>query len=141
MALNMTFDDIRENLTFLDDWEDKYRFIIDLGRGLPPLPEAAHTDANKVHGCASQVWLISSIRETSAGPVLDFAGDSDAHIVKGLVALMVALYTGRTAQEIVAIDARAVLKELGLSEHLTAQRSNGLHSMVQRMRADAQAAL
>lgn len=138
---SMTFDDIRDNLSFLDDWEDKYRFIIDLGRTLAPLPEDARDDAHKVHGCASQVWLLSAVTPSAKGPVLSFTGDSDAHIVKGLVALMIALHTNRTAQDILALDARAVLKELGLAEHLTAQRSNGLHSMVQRMRGDASAAL
>lgn len=134
-----TIDDIRDNLAFLDDWEERYRFLIDLGRGLPPLPEDARTEANKVRGCASQVWLIAQPRKALKGPVLDYIGDSDAHIVRGLIAVVFALFSGRTAEEILATDARAIFNELGLAQHLTAQRSNGLFSMVERIKADARA--
>jgi len=136
----MTIDDIIESFRFLDDWEDRYRYLIELGRDLPPFPEEARTKANKVEGCASQVWL-----ETTIGPgddpVLTFRGDSDAHLVKGLVALLLALYSGRRASEISSTDALAIFDDLGLREHLTPQRSNGLRSMVGRIRAEADRAL
>lgn len=136
-------DDIRSDFSLLDDWEDRYRYVIELGRMLPPLDETLRTEANKVRGCASQVWLASTRHpaENGTAAVLDFAGDSDAHIVKGLVAILLALYSGRPAADILSIDARAALADLKLVEHLTPQRSNGLVSMVERIRADARAAL
>jgi cysteine desulfuration protein SufE len=138
----MTIDEIIENFAFLDDWDDRYRYVIELGRGLPPLPEAARSDTNKVQGCASQVWLASQTRpDGAAGPVLSFVGDSDAHIVRGLIAILFALYSGKTAREILSTDAITVFDGLGLREHLTPQRSNGFRSMVERIRADARAAL
>lgn len=136
----MTIDDIIESFGLLDDWEDRYRYLIELGRDLPPFPESARTAANKVEGCASQVWLDTHVG-TGADPMLTFAGDSDAHLVKGLVALLLALYSGRTASEIRATDALEVLDGLGLREHLTPQRSNGLRSMVGRIRTEAERAL
>jgi cysteine desulfuration protein SufE len=137
----MTLDAIRSDFALLDDWEDRYRYLIELGRGLPPFPEALRTEANKVRGCASQVWLASEMRRPPAGgaPVLDFTGDSDAHIVRGLIAILFATYQGRTAEEILAADAPAIFGELGLKEHLTPQRSNGFFSMVERIRRDARA--
>jgi cysteine desulfuration protein SufE len=135
----MMIDDIRETLLFLDDWEERYRFVIDLGRKLPPLPEAEKTEANKVRGCASQVWLVPERTSGVDGPRLSWRGDSDAHIVKGLVAVVLALYGNRRPEEVLATDAKAFLDEVGLSQHLTAQRSNGLHSMVERIKADARA--
>jgi len=138
----MTLDDIRADFALLDDWEDKYRYVIELGRTLPAFDEAQRTPENKVRGCVSQVWLATRWpAPAGAAPVLEMQGDSDAHIVRGLVAILMSLYAGRTAEEVVATDARAVLGELGLSDHLTAQRSNGLNSMVERIRADAQAVL
>jgi cysteine desulfuration protein SufE len=137
----MTIDDIIESFAFLDDWEDRYRYLIELGRDLPPFPEAARTAANKVDGCASQVWLDTRIEPGTGDPVLTFEGDSDAHLVKGLVAVLLALYSGRRASEIRATDALAVLDQLGLREHLTPQRSNGLRSMVGRIRSEAERAL
>ncbi|MCZ8102725.1 MAG: SufE family protein [Alsobacter sp.] len=136
-----TIDEIVDNFTFLDDWDDRYRYLIELGRTLAPLPEEAHSDANKVRGCASQVWLETSVRREGDTPVLDFRGDSDAHIVRGLVALVLALYSGKPAPEILATDAMDLFRSLGLSEHLTPQRSNGVRSMVERIRHDARAAL
>ena len=132
----MTFDALIEDFALLDDWEDRYRYVIELGKALPALPESEKIDATKVRGCASQVWLVS---ETGNGvdPVLRFRGDSDAHIVRGLIGVLFTLYSGRRASEILAIDAEASLARLGLREHLTSQRSNGLTAMVQRMRADA----
>ena len=117
----------------LEDWEDRYRHIIDLGRTLQPLTQAEMSDENKVRGCASQVWLVTE----PDGEVLRFRGDSDAQIVRGLVAVVLALYSGRTRNEIVAFDANAAFRRLGLDGALSAQRSNGLASMVKRIRADA----
>ena len=137
----MSIDDIRADFALLDDWEDRYRYLIELGRELAPLPEALRTEANRVRGCASQVWLASRTRTTAAGAlrVLDLKGDSDAHIVRGLIAVLFALFDGKTAEEILATDAGAVFAGLDLKEHLTPQRSNGFFSMVERIRADAQA--
>jgi cysteine desulfuration protein SufE len=137
----MSIDAIRADFALLDDWEDRYRYVIELGRSLPPLPEALRTQANKVRGCASQVWLASEVEKSAPGkaPALAFQGDSDAHIVRGLIAILFALYQGRTAEEILHTDAQALFRELGLGEHLTQQRSNGFFSMVERIRADAEA--
>jgi cysteine desulfuration protein SufE len=129
------FEDIRENLSFLDDWEDRYRYIIELGQALPTLSDDEKTADNKVHGCVSQVWLVS----TRDGENLTFRGESDAMIVRGLVAVLVALYSGRAAADIAATDAIAIFDELGLREHLTTQRSNGLVAMVNRIRGEAKA--
>jgi cysteine desulfuration protein SufE len=138
----MNLDDIRADFALLDDWEDRYRYVIELGRMLPPFDETERTDLNKVRGCASQVWLATAWPTGADGtPVLDIKGDSDAHIVRGLIAILLALYTGRTPPQVLETDARALFGELGLSEHLTAQRSNGLNSMVERIRADARTAL
>jgi len=135
-------DDIIENFELLDQWDDRYRYVIELGRTLPPLAAAAHSEANKVRGCASQVWLITHVKpDGAAGPTLTFEGDSDAHIVRGLVAILFALYSGKRAQEILEIDAEALFHKLGLRENLTPQRSNGLRAMVDRIRAEAKAAL
>jgi cysteine desulfuration protein SufE len=137
----MTIDDTIADFDVLDSWDDRYRYVIELGRKLAPLAEAAHNEKNKVLGCASQVWLVSEVKSGANGPVLEFCGDSDAHIVKGLIAILFALYSGQPARKILDTDAIAVFKQLGLGEHLTPQRSNGFRSMVERMRADAQAAL
>jgi cysteine desulfuration protein SufE len=135
----MTLDAIRADFALLDDWEDRYRYVIELGRGLPPLPEAVRTEANKVRGCASQVWLASTTQPSRPGaaPALSFQGDSDAHIVRGLIAILFAMYQDKTAGEILNADPRALFSELGLKEHLTPQRSNGFFSMVERIRNDA----
>ena len=138
----MSIDTIRADFALLDEWEDRYRYVIELGRALPPLPGALRTDGNKVRGCASQVWLASAVKRAGNGaaPVLEFQGDSDAHIVRGLVAVLFALVQGKTPQEVLGADAKALFAELGLSEHLTPQRSNGFFSMVERVCADALAA-
>lgn len=136
-----TIDRILEDFEFLDDWEDRYRYLIELGRALPPFPEAERTEANKVQGCTSQVWLVRDVRREPDGPRLDFRGDSDALIVSGLVAIVLALFSGQPARAILDIDAEAVFAGMGIREHLTAQRSNGLRSMVARIQADAAAAL
>ena len=136
------FDEILDNFALLDQWDDRYRYVIELGRTLPPLAEAAHNDANKVRGCTSQVWLVTHVKpDGGRGPVLSFEGDSDAHIVRGLVAILFAVYSGKSARQILATDAIAIFDRLGLRENLTPQRSNGLRSMVERIRADANAAL
>jgi cysteine desulfuration protein SufE len=129
-------DELAEEFDFLGDWEERYRYVIELGRDLPPFPESERTDANKVRGCASQVWL--TVERLPDGR-LAFQGDSDAHIVKGLVAVLLRLYSGRTPAEIAGFDARQAVERLGLSEALTSQRTNGLASMVQRIRAVAEA--
>ena len=135
-------EEIFDNFALLDEWDDRYRYLIELGRQLPPLAPEAHSDANKVQGCASQVWLDTSVRPNGAGgPVLTFEGDSDAHIVRGLIAILFAMYSGRSAKDILSTDAVATFERLGLREHLTPQRSNGFRSMVERIRTDARAAL
>jgi cysteine desulfuration protein SufE len=135
-------DEIVDNFSLLDEWDDRYRYVIELGRTLQPLPDADHVEANKVRGCASQVWLVTSVKpDGAAGPTLSFEGDSDAHIVRGLIAILFALYSGKSAREILDTDALALFDKLGLRENLTPQRSNGLRSMVERIRADAGAAL
>jgi cysteine desulfuration protein SufE len=136
----MSIETIRSDFALLDEWEDRYRYLIELGRRLPPFPETLRTEANKVRGCVSQVWLASAVKRNGAGPVLEFQGDSDAHIVRGLVAVLFALVQGRTPEEILRTDAKAAFAELGLAAHLTPQRSNGFFSMVERIRADARAA-
>ena len=134
-------DEIIDNFSLLDEWDDRYRYVIELGRGMSPLPEAHRSDANKVQGCASQVWLATTASIDRERPVLHFHGDSDAHIVRGLVAILLAVVSGRSAGEILATDPIALFDRLGLGEHLTPQRSNGFRSMVARIRADAQQAL
>ena len=135
-------NEIIDNFALLDEWDDRYRYLIELGRALAPLPEPARNDSNKVQGCASQVWLATRVRPNgSAGPVLSFHGDSDAHIVRGLIAILFALYSDRPAREILSTDAIALFEKLGMREHLTPQRSNGFRSMVERIKSDARASL
>ncbi len=136
-----TIDEIRDNFALLDDWDDRYRYVIELGRTLDPMPEAEHSAANKVLGCASQVWLSKQVDRSGGEPSLNYLGDSDAHIVRGLIAILLTLHSGRTPQHILATDALALFDELGFREHLTPQRSNGLRSMVERIRSDAREAL
>jgi cysteine desulfuration protein SufE len=138
--MTATIETIRDDFSFLDEWEDRYRYVIELGSGLAPYPEQYRDEAHKVPGCVSQVWLHPSIGGGN-DPVIEFVGDSDAHIVRGLVAIMIALYSGRPASEIVAADAEGLLRELGLDEHLTPQRANGLRSMIARIRKQAENAL
>lgn len=137
----MAIADILSDFELLEDWEDRYRYVIELGRDLAPLPDALRTDANKVRGCASQVWLATR-RVPSGGngkDKLEMQGASDAMIVQGLIAVLFAIYEDKTVNEILATDAHAIFAKLGLREHLTQQRSNGLASMVARIRADASA--
>lgn len=128
-----SFAQIRDDFEFLDEWDDRYKYLIDLGRGLAPYPEEFRDDNHKVRGCASQVWL----HATHVREVITLQGDSDAHIVKGLVALLIALYFGKSPQEMLELDPQAALAPFDLQDHLTPQRSNGLHSMVNRIRTIA----
>jgi cysteine desulfuration protein SufE len=128
------FDDLVETFAFLDDWEDRYRHVIDMGKALPPLAEGERVPATKVEGCASQVWIVPEIEGAGEGAILRFRGESDALIVKGLIAVLQALYSGRSVAEVRAIDAEGELGKLGLKDHLSAQRSNGLRAMVARLR-------
>lgn len=140
--MTTNLDDIVANFELLDEWDDRYRYLIELGKSLEPLPEADHIDANKVRGCASQVWLVSHSEEGSGAQTrLRFVGDSDAHIVRGLVALALAIFSGREASDILATDAFAIYERLGLAAHLTPQRSNGVRAMIDRIKRDARAAV
>ena len=137
----MDLNEIVDNFELLDDWDDRYRYLIELGRELEPLDDAAHNDVNKVRGCASQVWVETTVHPGSGEPTLTLKGDSDAHIVRGLVTLVFALYSGKTSGEIIATDAQPLFEKLGLSAHLTPQRSNGVRAMVERIKSDARVAL
>src|SRR5262249_13895387 len=138
----MTIAEIIYNFALLDEWDDRYRYVIELGRALSPLDAHDRNEANKVQGCASQVWLATDVRPDGAsGPLLIFTGDSDAHIVRGLIAILFAIYSGKGARDILATDAIDVFNRIGLREHLTPQRSNGFRSMVERIKAEARAAL
>lgn len=133
-----SLDQIIDDFAFLDEWEDRYRYVIELGKQLPELAEDKRTLENKVQGCASQVWLVSH-SDGADDPVLTFEGDSDAHIVRGLVAIVLAVYSGKPASEIAATDAIEIFDRIGLVEHLSSQRANGLRSMVRRIRQEATA--
>lgn len=137
MSAPQAFQDIAENLSFLDDWEDRYRYLIELGQALPKLDPAEKSPQNKVHGCVSQVWLVAETGEQDGQTMLRYRGESDAMIVQGLVAVLLALYSDRPVSEIAATDAIVIFDELGLREHLTTQRSNGLAAMVNRIRREA----
>ncbi len=134
------FEEIADTFDFLDDWEDRYRHVIDMGKAMEPLPESQRIPATKVDGCASQVWLVPEIDGAGAEARFRFKGDSDAMIVRGLIAVLIALYDGLTLDEVSAVDAPSELARLGLDEHLSSQRSNGLRAMVQRIRDIAKAA-
>lgn len=131
-----TLNEMIDDFGFLEDWEDRMRYVIELGKALPDLPDSEKTADNKVQGCASQVWLSVSAGD-GADPEMRFRGDSDAFIVRGLVAIVLAAYSGKKASDVVAFDALDLFKQLGLLEHLTAQRANGLRSMIQRIREEA----
>ena len=137
----MQLDDIISNFDYLEEWEDRYRYLIELGRTLEILPEDAYTEENKVRGCASQVWLETKrVVDADGKLILRFRGDSDAHIVRGLVALVLALYSDHTPADILATDAMPLFEKLGLAAHLTPQRANGLRAMVDRIKSQAQVA-
>ena len=134
-TIDTELEDLASDFEVLGDWEERYRYVIDLGRDLAPLTDAERSDANKVRGCASQVWLVT---EPQADGRIKFRGDSDAHIVRGLIAILLRLYSGHSPAEISAFHAKAAFEKLGLSGALSAQRSNGLASMVARIRRDAE---
>jgi cysteine desulfuration protein SufE len=136
-----TLDSLREDFSYLDDWEDRYKHVIELGRALPPMPDALKSTATKVNGCASQVWIHSTVTRSASGTKLHLQGDSDALIVKGLIAIAFMIYEPLSVLEISNCDAVPVFDELGLKDHLTPQRSNGLASMVARIKADARSAV
>jgi cysteine desulfuration protein SufE len=135
------FESIADDFAFLDDWEDRYRYVIELGRAMPPLDPGLKTPASKVEGCASQVWMVPSLTGEGASAKFDFLGESDALIVGGLIAILNALYAGLEPAEVLAVDAPAELGRLGLDQHLSAQRSNGLRAMVGRIRSMAEGSL
>ncbi len=137
----LSIEDLASNFEILDDWSERYRYLIELGRELDPLSPEAHNEANRVKGCASQVWLETRVACRDGEPLLSFRGDSDAHIVKGLIFLAIAFYGDRPARDIAREDAGAMFARLGLGEHLTPQRSNGFRAMVDKMRADARRAV
>lgn len=132
--MSSELDEIISDFDLIEDWDERYRFLIELGRGLKPFPEAARTEDNRVKGCASQVWLLT---DRDHDGLMHFRGDSDAHIVKGLVRLTLAIFDGKTPFDVLSTDAFAVYAQLGLAQHLTPQRSNGVRSMVERIRSDA----
>ncbi len=135
MADTPTFDEIAENFEFLEDWEERYRYVIELGKDMPALPENLRNAATKVDGCASQVWIAPSLEDGPDGQILHFRGDSDAHIVRGLIAVLHALLSGRSTAEIVSEDAEAAMARLGLDQAISKQRSNGLKAMIARLKA------
>jgi cysteine desulfuration protein SufE len=139
MSEPQAFQDIAENLSFLDDWEDRLNYLIELGQALPQMSDADKTAENKVKGCVSNVWLVSSVDRSGGSAIMSFRGQSDAIITKGLVAVLIALYSGRPAADIAATDAIEWFRKVGLSEHLGMQRSNGLVAMVNRIRTEATA--
>ncbi len=130
---NPEFEDLVDTFAFLDDWEDRYRHVIDMGKAMPPLEDALRVPATKVDGCASQVWLVPTIKDG----MFTFRGESDAMIVRGLIAVLIALYNNLPVAEVAKVDAAAELGRLGLNDHLSAQRSNGLRAMVERIRETA----
>ena len=134
------FEEVAETFEILDDWEDRYRHVIDMGKAMEPLDEALRIPATKVEGCASQVWLVPDVEGTGPDAVVKFRGDSDAMIVRGLIAILISLYSGLTARDVLGVDAQAELARLGLHDHLSSQRSNGLRAMVERVRTLAVAA-
>jgi cysteine desulfuration protein SufE len=136
-----SIETIREDFALLDDWEDRYRYVIELGHSLEPLSEAAHNDVNKVRGCVSQVWLECERRKGAGGQtILHYRGDSDSHLVRGLIAIAIALFSDQAPAQVLLLDAFGVFRALGLEQHLTPQRSNGVRAMVERIRVDAAAA-
>jgi cysteine desulfuration protein SufE len=135
------FENIAADFDFLDDWEDRYRYVIEMGKKMPPLADVLRTPATKVEGCASQVWIVPRLDGEGGGAIFDFEGDSDAMIVRGLIAILHNLYSGLTMREILQVDAPAELGRLGLDQHLSSQRSNGLRAMVGRIRAIADTAV
>ena len=138
---NDRFEEIADTFEFLEDWEERYRYVIEMGKAMPPLDDAFRVPATKVNGCASQVWIVPKIEGHGKDAVFSFDGDSDALIVRGLIAVLHALYSGLTVEEVLNVDAPAALARLGLDEHLSSQRSNGVRAMVERIRSVSAAAM
>jgi cysteine desulfuration protein SufE len=134
-------EEITENFEFLDDWEDRYKYVIELGKTLDPLPAEDHNDAYKIEGCVSQVWLRCDVEGRGEDATLKFTGDSDAHIVRGLVAIAISANSGKTPSDILETDMNGIISSLGLHEHLTPQRANGLQAMIGKIRSHAEASL
>ena len=133
-----TIEKIRDDFAFLEDWEDRYRYIIEIGRSLEAMDDSARNESTKVKGCVSQVWIESERRANSDGQTtLHFRGDSDSHLVRGLIGIALAIYSDRTPRDIIAEDAMSTFRELGLEQHLTPQRSNGVRAMIERLRSEA----
>jgi cysteine desulfuration protein SufE len=139
-GMSETFEDIVDTFEFLDEWEDRYRHVIEMGRAMPPLDDTHKVAATKVDGCASQVWIVPKVDGVGPQAILDFDGESDAMIVNGLIAILKVLYAGNTVADALKIDALAAFARLGLDQHLSAQRSNGLRAMIERLRAVSRAA-
>ncbi|MEO1562487.1 MAG: SufE family protein [Pseudomonadota bacterium] len=135
-----SFDELVDTFSFLEDWEERYRHVIELGKAMPPLPDGLKGPETKVDGCASQVWLVPEVSGAGGTAKIDFQGDSDAIIVRGLIAVLKLMFADKTADEIVELDASSALNQLGLDQHLSAQRSNGLKAMIARIKAVASAA-
>jgi len=140
LTIDTDIEEIVANFSFLDDWEDRYGYLIELGKALKPLPDDAHTEFNKARGCVSQVWLDSRVESLNGSTIVHFTGDSDAHIVRGLVAIALTLFSGKPADLIQSTDENAVFQQIGLEEHLTPQRANGLRAMVERIKSVAREA-
>lgn len=138
--MSMDIEEIIENFEFLDDWDDRYKYLIELGGMLDPMPAEDQIAANKVQGCVSQVWLTSKTGSGEPNPIMHFKGASDAHIVSGLVAIALAIFDGKSASQVLATDEKAIFDRINLSEHITPQRSNGLQSLVQRIKQEARLA-
>ncbi|MEM7620288.1 MAG: SufE family protein [Pseudomonadota bacterium] len=143
MAMDQDLDKIIEDFAFLEDWEDRYRYVMELGKAMPDFPETLRSTENKVNGCASQVWLATKVSESkdAASPILTFVGDSDSALVRGLIAILLATYSGKSADHILKASAFDTLQKLGLQDHITPQRSNGFAAMAQRIVSDAQTAI
>ena len=137
MTSNGDIEALLDDFSFLDDWEDRYRYVIELGKDMAPLDESEKTEKSKVRGCVSQVWLVAE-RSPVDSSLLQWRGESDAHIVQGLIAILLRIYNGKSVQDVLNVDAKDIFHKMGLDEHLSPQRSNGLASMVQRIRADAE---
>ena len=140
-SLTLSLEEVIENFEFLDDWEDRYRYLIDLGKGLPDLDEHYKTEDYRVRGCTSQVWLVASVSDQESGKLMNYKADSDAHIVRGLVALVLIAFSEKSPQAVLDVDIEDVFKQLGLEKHLSFNRRNGFFSMVERVKNLAKQAL
>jgi cysteine desulfuration protein SufE len=138
--MSAAVDELLSTFDLFDDWEDRYRYIIELGDELDHLPPEQKIEANRVQGCQSNVWMVADVEPTSPAPMIDIAADSDSQIVRGLISILLKIYSHRTPQEILAFDIQGLFEKIGLSQHLSRSRSNGFFSMVNRIRSVAEAA-